>query len=69
MLCTCMLCSTIYFRAIVDHLTVEWSDTTLPEETFERAAALLHEPGEGAGDWREIVLREIFRIARFRVNG
>jgi len=64
-----MLCSTIYFRAIVDRLAVEWSDTTLPEETFEQAAALLSEPGEGAGDRREIVLREIVHISRFRSSG
>ena len=65
MLCTCMLCSIIYFREIVDHLAAEWSDTTLPEETFEQAAALIGEPGEG----KRIVLREIVHIARFRSSG
>jgi hypothetical protein len=44
----------------------EWLDAVLHEETIECAAELMGERGEGAGDRREIVLREIVRIARFR---
>ncbi len=51
--------------ALADHLEAEWSDAVLPEKTFERAAELLGEPGEG----KKIVLREIIRIARFRPSG
>jgi hypothetical protein len=51
--------------ALAGHLEAEWSDSVLPEETFERAAELMGEPGEG----REIVLRESVRIARFRSSG
>jgi hypothetical protein len=51
--------------ALVDYLEAEWSDSVLHEETIERAAELMGEPGEG----REIVLRESVRIARFRSNG
>lgn len=51
--------------ALADHLEAEWSDAVLHEETIKRAAALMAEPGEG----REIVLREIVRIARFRSSG
>jgi len=56
-------------QALAGHIEAEWSDTTLPEETFERAAELMGEPGEGAGGHREIVLRETVRISRFRVSG
>lgn len=51
--------------ALADHLEAEWSDAVLREETIERAAALMGEPGEG----KEIVLRESVRIARFRSSG
>jgi len=48
--------------ALADHLEAEWSDAVLRDDTIERAAELMGEPGEG----REIVLRESVRIARFR---
>jgi len=48
------------------HLAAEWPDAVLHEETIERAAELMGEPGEDAGDRREIVLREIVRIVRFQ---
>jgi hypothetical protein len=51
--------------ALADYLKAEWSDSVLHEETIERAAELMGEPGEG----REIVLRESVRIARFRSSG
>ncbi len=52
-------------KALVDFLEAEWSDSVLHEETIERAAELMGEPGED----REIVLRERVRIARFRASG
>ena len=52
-------------KALVDYLEAEWSDSVLHEETIERAAELMGEPGED----REIVLRERVRIARFRASG
>jgi hypothetical protein len=51
--------------ALADFLEADWSDHVLHEETIERAAELMGEPGEG----REIVLRESVRIARFRSSG
>jgi hypothetical protein len=51
--------------ALADYLEAEWSDSVLHEETIERAAELMGEPGEG----REIVLHESVRIARFRSRG
>ena len=51
-------------RALADFLEAEWSDSILREETIERAAGLMGEPGID----REIVLRERVRIARFRAN-
>lgn len=52
-------------QALADFIEAEWSDATLSEETIERAGGLMGEPGEG----KEIVLREIIHIARFRVSG
>lgn len=51
--------------ALVNYLEAEWSDAVLHEETIERSADLIGEPG----DDREIVLRESVRIARFRSSG
>jgi hypothetical protein len=51
--------------ALADHLEAEWSDAVLREDTIERAAELMGEPGKG----KEIVLRESIRIARFRSSG
>ena len=48
--------------ALVDHLAAEWLDAIVPEGTIERATALMGESGEG----KEIVLREIVRISRYR---
>ena len=50
--------------ALADFLEADWSDHVLHEETIERAAELMGEPGED----REIVLRESVRIARFRAS-
>jgi hypothetical protein len=50
---------------LADHLASEWTDAVLDEEPIERAAGLMGEPGAD----REIVLREIVHIARFRVSG
>jgi hypothetical protein len=55
--------------ALANHLAAEWSDSILHEETIERAADLMGEPGEGSGGRREIVLREFVQIARFRASG
>jgi hypothetical protein len=52
-------------KELVDFLEAEWSDSVLYEETIERAAELMGEPGED----REIVLSEKVRIARFRASG
>ena len=52
-------------EAIVDFLQEEWSDAILSEAVIERATALLGEPGEG----KEIVVREIARISRYRPRG
>jgi hypothetical protein len=54
-------------KALVDYIAAEWSDSELDEETIERAAEMMGEPGEGAGGRREIILREIVHIARFRI--
>jgi hypothetical protein len=51
--------------ALVNYLEAEWSDAVLHEQTIERAADLMGEPGND----REIVLRESVRIARFRSIG
>jgi hypothetical protein len=51
--------------ALADHLEAEWSDAVLLEDTIERAAALMGEPGKD----KEIVLRESVKIARFRSSG
>lgn len=51
--------------ALIDHLEAEWADAVLAEEVIERLAKLLAEPGEG----KEIVVREIVRISRYRVSG
>lgn len=48
--------------AMVDFIKEEWSDAVLSEEVIERAAALMGEPDEG----KEIIVREIVRISRFR---
>jgi hypothetical protein len=52
-------------KELVDVVEAEWSDSVLHEETIERAAELMGDPGED----REIVLRERVRIARFRASG
>jgi hypothetical protein len=52
-------------KAMADHIEAEWSDAILTEEVIARAEALLAEPGEG----KEIVIREIVRISRYRANG
>jgi hypothetical protein len=52
-------------KELVDFLEAEWSDSVLHDETIQRAAKLMGEPGED----REIVLRERVRIARFRACG
>jgi hypothetical protein len=49
-------------KDLEDYLEAEWSDALLHQETIERAKELMGEPGKG----REIVLREIVRIGRFR---
>ncbi len=51
-------------KALADYLENEWSDSVLHEETIERAAELMGEPGED----REIVMSERTRIARFRAS-
>jgi hypothetical protein len=51
-------------KALVDFIEAEWSDSMVREETIKRAEELMGEPGEN----REIVLREIGRIARFRAD-
>jgi hypothetical protein len=51
-------------KELVEFIKAEWSDSVVHEETIERAAKLMGEPGED----REIVLREKARIARFRAN-
>ena len=56
-------------QALSDHIEAEWSDTSVSEKTFEQAGRLLGEPGEGAVDRSEIILREFVHIARFRVCG
>ena len=50
---------------MADYIEAEWSDAVLAEEVIEQASALLGEPGEG----KEIVVREIIRIARYRASG
>lgn len=52
-------------KAIVDYIAAEWLDAVLAEEVIDRAATLLGEPGEG----KEIVVREIIRISRYRATG
>jgi hypothetical protein len=52
-------------QALTDFLANEWSDAILSETVSERLAALMTEPVEG----KEIVVREIIRIARYRKGG
>ena len=51
--------------ALIDLLEAEWSDAVLAEEVVEQLAKLLAEPGEG----KEIIVREIVRISRYRASG
>lgn len=51
--------------ALTNFLEAEWSDAILPEEVMERLVELMDEPGEG----KEIVVREIVRISRYRSSG
>ena len=55
----------VTIQALAKYLDAEWSDAVLREEIAKRASELMGEPGED----RKIVLREIIRIARFRVSG
>ena len=52
-------------KAVVDYIAAEWLDALLAEEVIERATQLLGEPGLG----KEIVVREIIRISRYRALG
>jgi hypothetical protein len=51
--------------AMADHIEAEWSDAVLTEKVIERTTALMGEPGEG----KEIVIRELIRISRYRASG
>ena len=51
--------------ALLDFLEDEWSDAIVPEKVAGRLADLMAGPGEG----KEIVVREIVRIARYRARG
>lgn len=51
--------------AVIDYIEAEWSDAVLTEQVIERAAALMGEPGQG----KEIVVREIIRLSRYRSTG
>lgn len=49
-------------KALTNYLENEWSDAILSETVSERLAELMAEPGEG----KEIVVREIVHISRYR---
>jgi hypothetical protein len=51
--------------ALTNFLETEWSDAILPEDVLERLAEMMGEPGEE----KEIVVREIVRISRYRASG
>lgn len=53
------------FEAIAEFFEDEWSDAILPDAVIERATAMMGEPGKG----KEIVVREIVRISRYRSSG
>jgi hypothetical protein len=48
--------------AMDNYLETEWSDAIVPEKVLTRLANLMSKPGEG----KEIVVREIVRISRYR---
>jgi hypothetical protein len=52
-------------QALTDFLANEWSDAVLTAKVSKRLAELMAEPAEG----KEIVMREIVRISRYRARG
>ena len=52
------------FAALLDFIEAEWSDAIVPEKVAERVAELMGQPGAG----KEVVVREIIRISRYRAG-